>query len=153
MAERNTLVTVADGDQLNEGYYNGLYNELLAGTGHLGEVRMFALSITGAVSKATLQSYGWAICDGTSSSDQGISDATITTTPNLEHKFIRGSDDETSGGTGGTATHTHSVEGNSGGSIYGSGGSSFHWATITSGETANLPPYYELAYFIRVKII
>ena len=73
----------------------------------LGEVRQFALSMSGAVTKATLQSNGWAICDGTTPTSQGISSPTITTTPDLQNRFIRMSDDETSGTTGGSDTNTH----------------------------------------------
>ena len=40
--------------------------------------------MTGAITKATLQSYGWAICDGTTPATQGISSPTITTTPDLQ---------------------------------------------------------------------
>ena len=141
--------------------------------GLLGEVRMFALSISGAVTKAYLQGKGWAICDGTTPAAQGISDPTITTTPNLEHKFIRMSNDESSGGTGGEDEHNHQW--------YNEGGTSGDdaIATVTdSGEDYNSfdstgavvsldgtnlskdyytakvdtkPPYYELAFFIKVK--
>lgn len=117
--------------------------------GPLGEVKMFALSLAGAKTKAELQSEGWAICDGTTPTSQGITDADITETPNLENKFIRGSDDESSGSTGGLESITL-AQGNAPaapvafvvGAIEG----------VSSGEVENKPPYYELAYFIKVKL-
>lgn len=151
---------------------------------HLGEVRMFALSETGAITKATLQGRGWAICDGTTPATQGIADADISgATPNLQEKFIRMSNDETSGGTGGSNTevHNHKWYG------YTDTGNEWHPANeITAGDThhsfdsdgnpvdvdynfwheANsnaydrytnnhtvntVPPYFELAFFIKVK--
>lgn len=144
----------------------------------LGEVRMFALSMTGAVTKANLQAKGWAICDGTTPTAQGISSATITTTPNLENKFIRMSDDETSGTTGGSDTHNHqwheSSTGTYGGSYESNGtttntfptggvlnpGTNYNfWRLDTSAQdyytknASTLPAYYELAFFIKVKVL
>lgn len=150
-------------------------------TGLLGEVKQFALSLTGAVTKATLQSKGWAICDGTTPAAQGIADATITTTPDLRERFLRHSADETTGGTGGSATHNHlwfeaggsfvsgnytlkSFNGNSGN--YKTANSSGTLASIenfcddddfmdTSAYTTKTdtqPPYYDICYFIKVKV-
>jgi len=151
-------------------YHNGAATvELVASGGsELGEVKMFALSMTGAVTKASLQGKGWAICDGTTPATQGISSPTITTTPNLEHKFIRMSDDDSSGSTGGADTHTlteaempshdHSYThyGPSGdGEESGVGQSGLFGATTgaTGGDGAhnNLPSYYEMAFFMKVK--
>jgi hypothetical protein len=128
----------------------------------LGEIRMFALSISGAVTKANLQSRGWAICDGTTPATQGISDADITTTPNLEHKFIRMSDDESSGGSfteDYVPAHDHPINyvasGADGTKVLGANGST-NWNSVPIGN--NTPSgtaieAYELAYFIKVKII
>ncbi|KPJ66518.1 MAG: hypothetical protein AMJ43_07750 [Coxiella sp. DG_40] len=142
--------------------------EYIDSSGELGEIKQFALSISNAVTKSTLQSRGWAICDGTTPESQGVSDATITTTPNLEEKFIRMSSDETSGNTGGEATHTltiaempahtHEVDC----SVFagtaadarcgGENGETFSTNSTGGGEAHNnLPPYYELVYFIKVR--
>lgn len=176
MTERDTFVTVSDGDQLNEGYFNGVANNCRQ---ELGEVRMFALSITGAVTKANLQARGWAICDGTTPAAQGISDADITAaTPNMDDKFIRMSDDESSGGTGGADSYTHNHQWGADGSggltlvAEGEGGSEFTDTWQSDGSTAvsfaanqpasvytkdesvsSLPSYYELVFFIKVKIV
>ncbi len=141
-------------------------------TGLLGEVKQFALSLTGAVTKATLQSKGWAICDGTTPASQGIADATITTTPDLRERFLRHSADETTGGTGGASTvtldvsqipaHTHNIHyerntANSSTSVVGGyeGANGTATTQSTGGGLAheNKPPYYDICYFIKVKVI
>ena len=127
----------------------------------LGEVRMFALSMTGSLTKANLQAKGWAICDGTTPATQGISSPTITTTPDLQDKFISMSNDESSGTTGGYANlYARWTAGN----VDATGGTG--WirdlafsqtnptpSTTTSGNPAldNRPPFYEVAFFMKVK--
>ncbi len=71
-AERDLIATPATGllvyqTDIVPGYYmyNGTSWKLLGEEGMLGEVRMFAISETGAITKLTLQNKGWAICDGT----------------------------------------------------------------------------------------
>lgn len=176
MAIRDSYTrTIADGDQLNDGYYNALVS---SGGQELGEVRMFALTIAGAVTKSDLQARGWAICDGTTPAAQGISGADITAaTPNLEDKFIRMSNDETSGTTGGADTHSHTAYiGRSGSdkiginpngdsftstrelTVSGAGDVSTYAASVSQtgvGTTtvSNIPAYYELVFFIKVKLI
>lgn len=144
----------------------------------LGEVRTFTLSIAGSLTKAQLQAKGWAICDGTTATAQGISDATIENTPDLREKFLRHSANETTGGTGGTATHLHqwaiqangttktiavyaSSDNNQTRQSYNSSGSATvitndggqnmtgSWYTSAVGT---LPPYYDICYFIKVKV-
>lgn len=121
--------------------------------GTLGEVKMFALTITGAVTKAALQARGWAICDGTTPATQGITSPTITAaTPNLEDKFIMGSDDETSGTTGGSTNTGNPTGGIDAFDVLSPGGSydlGTHGAHV---HTGNEPPYYELVFFIKVRI-
>jgi hypothetical protein len=144
--------------------------------GSLGEVRMYALSVTSAVTKSNLQSQGWAICDGTTPATQGISDATITSTPDLREKFLRHSANETTGGTGGTSTHNHQwhksgsssggypLETLSGGTAGYSYDSDGNQEVIDDSESGNIkgynyytdnqdtkPPYYDVVYFIKVK--
>ena len=149
--------------------FDATYNEMDKRAGQLGEVKMFALSISGAVTKANLQAKGWAICDGTTASTQGISSANITaSTPDLQEKFIRMSDDETSGTTGGSDTHNHDIsvygkygiDGNGtidiiegiGGHIIGHDNRDTWKDDAVTNNTTILPPYYELAFFIKVKI-
>jgi hypothetical protein len=137
--------------------------------GFLGEVRQFCLSITGAITSANLNSAGWAICNGTTPTSQGITGATITTTPNLQQKFLRGASSTTTGGTGGAATdvvnHTHTfttqastnfTNGSLTDPYYANGNNMTNHTH--SGTTDNqvitvdtIPPYYEVAYFIKVK--
>jgi len=118
----------------------------------LGEVKLFALSMSGAVTKATLQGKGWAICDGTTPASQGISTPTITTTPNLEHKFLRMSDNESSGATGGSETHTHDVPLNS---LVSTGATNAWYASNTTdtntGGASTLPTYYGVVWIMRVR--
>jgi hypothetical protein len=142
-----------------------------SGEGALGEVKMFALSLSGAVTREALQAKGWAICDGTSTNSQGILNAVITTTPDLKHRFIQMSNDGSSGTIGGSASSSHNhasatyngygMAGSPFGSTSGpskylqgsSSGSSGHTTyDLTSSTTvATIPPYYELVFFIKVK--
>ena len=121
--------------------------------GQLGEVKMFALSMSGAVTKTILQGTGWAICDGTTPVSQGITSPIIATTPNLEDKFIRMSDDETSGTTGGSDTTTYTVTasqyeiGGSNALTHVDGGPLY----LGNNTKTNMPAYYEMAFFIKVK--
>lgn len=142
--------------------------------GVLGEVKMFALSMTGATTKAALQTRGWAICDGTTPATQGISSPTIETTPDLQDKFISMSNDETSGTTGGASSvvHNHKWLNDDGsgtgkfdmtagsGRTYNTSGANLDLTSATweadswtdNDTTATLPPFYELVYFMKVKI-
>ena len=138
--------------------------------GIIGEIKQIDLSITGAETKSNLQSNGWAICDGTTPASQGISDAIITTTPDLRERFLRHSADETTGGTGGASTvtlditqmpaHTHTLSYKqypSGSAVYYVGGFNETGNSTTTSSTGgglaheNKPPYYDICYFIKVK--
>lgn len=151
----------------------------------LGEIRQFALTIAGALSKSQLQAKGWAICDGTTATAQGISDATIENTPDLREKFLRHSANEVTGGTGGANTkdlsHLHqwavdydndnwgiatastSVECTT--SSYNSSGNRTDFISNNSKIDGNYytnkslsttqdfqPAYYDICYFIKVKV-
>jgi len=127
-----TAGTLADASKVNENFEEVKQE--------LGEVKMFALSMTGAVTKASLQSKGWAICDGTTPTTQGISSPTIATTPDLQDKSIKMSDDETSGGVSGWShNHTYTVSS----------------STLNTSGVQNITgtQFYELAYFIKVKVL
>ena len=125
--------------------------------GYLGELRMFAVSISGAITKQALQQRGWAICDGTTPVSQGITNPLLASTPNLVSRFIKMSDDESCGNTGGTETHNHG--GATGYTVdYGSNGKweyrgypngKWHKHEISSNN--HLPPYYEALFFIKVR--
>ncbi len=151
---------------------NVLYaSEVNTVMGLLGQIIQVDISRTGALSKANLQAKGWAICDGTTPASQGIASATITTTPDLREKFLRHSANETTGGTGGSATHTlttaempahtHSVTSNTANNLgsavvqmKGTGTGTFTYATSSTGSGdahENKPPYYDICYFIKVK--
>lgn len=91
----------------NDSLYISESNSIPLTQGFLGEVRMFAISLSGAVSKEFLQSKGWAICDGSTSESQGIQNPVILQSPDLQYKFIRMSNSETSGAIGGTEAHNH----------------------------------------------
>ena len=156
MTERDTFVTVADGDQLNEGYFNTIESTLNS----LGEVRTFAVTISGANSIATLRTKGWAVCDGSTGVSQGITSPDITaSTPNLTDKFIRGNA-TTSGTTSGSDTHTHTISVGAGSDTDGAG-STATIATVggvasgsgTSDAGSTLPAYYTLVFMMKVKLI
>jgi len=144
--------SLADANQVNQNFTDVSQDIMM-----LGEVRMFALSMTGAVTKSALQTRGWAICDGTTPITQGITSPTIETTPDLQNKFISMSDDESSGTTGGSATmaHTHSTGATT--SYYDNGSYSavktVNSSTGGATNTENRPPFYEMAFFIKVKVV
>jgi hypothetical protein len=91
----------------NDSLYISESNSIPLTQGYLGEVKMFAISLSGAVTKEFLQSKGWAICDGSTCEAQGIQNSVIPQTPDLQYKFIRMSNSETSGAIGGSEAHNH----------------------------------------------
>lgn len=123
--------------------------------GFLGQVISVSLSAVGAWSKSDWQDSGWAICDGTTPVAQGITDPTITTTDDLSDTFLRSSNDETSGSTGGADSHTHTgytayEDGNTDIGNAGSGNVVQNHRHVISSDS-NLPSYYEVVKFIKVK--
>jgi|GEM_PF-867671 len=104
---------------------------------------------------ATIPS-GWALCDGTSG------------TPDLRGRFIYGcSAGQNPGGTGGSSSHSHTVDispflsESASGSYVSAGDGSwwasdewhFHWVDpppTTSNSSNHLPPYYKLAFIMKL---
>jgi len=92
---------------------------------------------------------GWQLCDGTNG------------TPDLRGRFVMGvSSGENPGATGGASTHTHSgtasassqriwIDDNSGGTDYW-GSPSSHTHPISIDAASHLPPYYKLAYIMKM---
>jgi len=93
---------------------------------------------------------GWQLCDGTNG------------TPDLRGRFVMGvSSGENPGATGGASTHTHSgtasassqriwIDDNSGGTDYW-GSPSSHTHPISIDASNHLPPYYKLAYIMKMQ--
>lgn len=92
---------------------------------------------------------GWQLCDGTNG------------TPDLRGRFVMGvSSGENPGATGGATTHTHTgstsssshsiwIDDNSGGSDYW-GAPNYHTHSITMNSSDNLPPYFKIAYIMKI---
>lgn len=102
---------------------------------------------------------GWVECDGAVLSD-GDSVYDGQTLPDLNGgEFLRGA--ATSGGTGGSSTHTHTVSGGTGGpsqssSVDAAGATaratdSHTHAVATTDATSTLPTYYNVVWIIRIK--
>jgi len=93
---------------------------------------------------------GWQLCDGTNG------------TPDLRGRFVMGvSSGENPGATGGASTHSHSgtasassqriwIDDNSGGTDYW-GSPSSHTHPISIDASSHLPPYYKLAYIMKMQ--
>lgn len=93
---------------------------------------------------------GWVECNG-----QTLSDANSVydgqTIPNLNgssgtQRFLRGS--TTSGSTGGSETHTHTI---SNGQGFDQSGAIASASAQTTSATSTLPSYYEVVWIMRVK--
>jgi len=92
----------------------------------------------------------WQLCDGTNG------------TPDLRGRFVMGvSSGENPGATGGATTHTHTgstsssshsiwIDDNSGGSDYW-GAPNYHTHTISLNSSSHLPPYFKLAYIMKIQ--
>jgi hypothetical protein len=111
------------------------------------------LTNTPALDQRFVECNGQVLSDGDSVYD-GV------TIPNLNgnNNFLRGN--STSGGTGGTATHTHSVPrdgwglgATTNGRIVTSTSQSNSCANAnnTSGDAGTLPPYYNIVWIMRIK--
>lgn len=98
--------------------------------------------------------WGWVECNGQTISDPE-SPLNGVTLPNLngENRFLRGN--TTSGGTGGSETHTHTIY-LSGDKDYAAGYDASNdpkvdQGTYTTSTESNLPPYYNVVWIIRIK--
>ena len=148
MTVRTTFVDVSDGDQLNSGYFNGIKS--LGTNNHptmvpVGAVVAWLKSFTGVPQTLPI---GWVECDGSVISD-GDSPMDGQTVPDLngDNRFLRG--ETTSGGTGGSETHTHTTS--KSGSPIGTVASIDHIDNGVTGATGTLPTYYEVLWIIRIK--
>ncbi len=145
MVDRTTFVDVSNGDQLSEGYFNGIKS--LGTNNHptmvpVGAVVAWLKSFTGVPQTLPI---GWLECDGSVISD-GDSPMDGQTLPDLngDNRFLRG--ETTSGGTGGSETHNHSP------TQEGVQESSTSIQSLDSiANTSTLPTYYEVLWIIRIK--
>jgi len=118
-----------------------------AGLIPVGSVFAFLKSLTGT---PTLPDE-FVECNGQTLNDsQSVYDGVLM--PNLNgasagtQRFLRGS--STSGATGGSETHTHTI----GQSLIMSCPSTCYWDNAsTTGSTSTLPSYYEVVWVIRIK--
>lgn len=125
------------------GTYGGETNKLISQLVPIGAILAWAKSITGVPALPS----NFVECNGAVLSD-AASLLNGQTMPNLNGNsddtslFLRGA--ATSGGTGGTSTHTQSY----GTKSYQSGG-----GTLTEGypPANHIPPYYQVVFIIRVK--
>lgn len=119
----------------------------------VGTILMWAKSITGVPALPD----GWLECDGSTVSD---ADSPINgqAVPDLQtgNPFIRGS--TTSGSTGGSASHTHTLSTSSGNSIIDASSGDTHVLSGTAGSLkgttnaqTNTPSYYEVVFIIKIK--
>lgn len=130
----------ADGEVLYASEINTIFSIV-----PIGSVTAWLKSYTNT---PTLPS-NWVECNGQTLSDsdsvfdgQVIPDLNGTT--DSDKLFLRGS--ATSGTTGGAATHTHTIpDMNKWGAAGGSSG------YTTTDASANIPPYYEVVWIIRIK--
>lgn len=134
----------------------------------LGEIKMFALSVTNAVTKVILNGKGWAICDGTDTATQVTSPTITGNTPDLRNKFLRGSANETTGTEAGADTHVHTLkhDGVANQSTTGFTNAEFAFTTTGTGNSlarttaditgavlssSNIPANYTICFFMKVK--
>ena len=120
-------------------------NTTIGGTSPaIGSIVNWTKSLSGVPS--TLPN-GWVECNGQvlSDSDSPLDGVTLPDL-NVTQRFLRGN--STSGGTGGSNTHSHSLS-NSYDATSTSGGATTSFDTSESGSS--LPSYYEMVFIIRVK--
>lgn len=147
---------------LDASVYSGDGSGLSGVSAPIGSLIMHLPSLTGAENLSTMIGYGWAVANGTNSSLQGVTSVIIEEVPDMRNKFIRSSNDTTSGTTGGSDTkdlsHTHTVPFNRELEFIGDENA---WGTssgtsVTSGSSGSatqdiIPAYYEAIYMIKVR--
>jgi len=122
---------------------------------NLGEVIMVAIYEAGSALLNEYKSNGWALCDGTTTVSQGFTNPIIQNTPDLRNSFIRMSNNNNSGTTGGSETHNH-------GGLTGFTQQNYPTRNTYSSSTVkghdhaifddnNLPPFGEVIFLIKVK--
>ena len=111
----------------------------------IGSIISWAKSYTGTPSLPADNSY--VQCDGQTLSDGGsVYNGQVIPNLNATNRFLRGQ--TTSGGTGGSETHSHSIP--QGAYVNSGGGDPANHSTPT-GNTSTLPTYYEVVWIMRVK--
>lgn len=111
--------------------------------GYVQEIRAWHKSITGGITQ--LSAY-WIEMDGTTISDaeSPLNGETIDDLNTGGLRFLRGKD--TSGGTGGTSSHLHTIAG----STEKTGETNQDWQKETD-TVAHIPPYFEVVWIIKIK--
>jgi len=147
--------TIADGDQLDDGYFNGL-----AALAPIGAVVSWLKSYTNTPALPD----GWVECNGQTLSDaDSVYDGQVIPDLNGDNRFLRAS--STSGSTGGAESinlqHAHSgttsASGSSGGgnNTHGSGvlqhTHTYSTSNALSTTQSILPKYYSVVMIIRIK--
>jgi len=133
--QENEIVIYDDGTSKNAYTITGEGNLFSIGGTFSGFIGMFSGSIGSIPSD-------WALCDGTNG------------TPDLRDRFVVGAGSTYSvGATGGATTHSHG--GATGGVSFGGGGTLTAGALDTAhthpiSSDSNLPPYYALAYIMKL---
>jgi len=91
---------------------------------------------------------GWVECNGAVLSDAAsVYDGQAIPNLNGQHYFLRGS--STSGTTGGSETHNHTI--GASGFAHGTGSNTPTDNASSTGSTSTLPSYYEVVWIMRVK--
>lgn len=107
----------------------------------IGTIMAFVPDFTGFVAPSS----NWVLCDGSTLADSAsVYNGVALPSLNGTAQFLRGN--STSGGTGGANSHTNSVAALMNEVTDGSSS-----RTDTFASASNVPPYYDVVYYIRVK--